>query len=232
MKVIAVLQARLGSTRLPAKALLPICGFPMAILAAKRAQRNGLQVIIATSTSSLDDILAHIAQEVGITVVRGSIDDVLGRFVQATANLPEDAIVVRLTSDNVFPDADFINIALEQFLMKKNIQLLATTEESNLPYGLSIEVFRCGVLREAAKKALTPYQREHVTPWIRSTYGVHSLMIPSLPKEWGALRCTVDTLEDYECVWKVFKACKENPVSVSWRTLCNVLARRFKDVCT
>lgn len=225
MKAVAIIQARVGSSRLPAKALLPVCGIPVAILAAKRAQRNGLEVRVATSIDSSDDILVHMLQEAGLRVFRGPSDDVLSRFVQATDDLPDNATVVRLTGDNTFPDADFVDIVVQQFLSNNHTRLVATTQDSHLPYGLSAEAFRCGMLREAARKAVTPYQREHVTPWIRSTYGVESVRVPCGTDGWQNLRCTIDTLEDYERVWKVFQAGGGDPISISWRTLCEILAR-------
>jgi spore coat polysaccharide biosynthesis protein SpsF (cytidylyltransferase family) len=106
MRIVAVIQARMGSSRLPGKVLLPICGIPVAILAAKRAQRNTYEVRIATTVDPLDDILVEMAKEADIPVVRGNVEDVLGRFVEATADLPDEALVVRQTADNVFPDAD------------------------------------------------------------------------------------------------------------------------------
>jgi len=223
MRVVAIIQARMGSTRLPGKVLLPICGIPVAILAAKRAQRDIYEVRMATTTDPSDDVLVETAKEAGIPVVRGPVDDVLSRFVQATADLPDEALVVRLTADNVFPDADFISLILDQALKRDAIRLV-TTQGSGLPYGLAAEVFRCGVLREAAQKATTRYQREHVTPWIKSAYGAETVKVPDVPEGWSALRCTIDTLEDYERVERVFRMHGGDPVSVPWRTLCELLA--------
>jgi len=223
MKIVVVIQARMGSSRLPGKSLLPICGIPVAVLAAKRVQRGIYEVRMATTIDPSDDVLVETAKGGGIPIVRGPVDDVLSRFVQATADLPDEALVVRLTADNVFPDADFISLILDEALKRDAICLVAT-HESGLPYGLAAWVFRCGVLREAAQKATTRYQREHVTPWIKSVYGAQSIRIPDVPKEWGALRCTIDTLEDYERVERVFRMHGGDPVSVPWRTLCELLA--------
>jgi|YNPMSStandDraft_2_1061718.scaffolds.fasta_scaffold11199_2 spore coat polysaccharide biosynthesis protein SpsF len=224
MRIVAVIQARMGSSRLPGKVLLPICGIPLAILAAKRAQRNTYEVRIATTVDPLDDILVEMAKEADIPVVRGPVEDVLGRFVEATADLPDEALVVRLTADNVFPDADLIGMIVDEFLRKGTTSLVAATPESGLPYGLAAEVFRCGVLREAAQNAVTQYQREHVTPWIKSRYGHESIRVPDVPEGWAALRCTIDTLEDYVRVWRAFTRCGGDPVLIPWRALCEALA--------
>jgi len=224
MRIVAVIQARMGSSRLPGKVLLPICGIPVAILAAKRAQRNTYEVRIATTVDPLDDILVEMAKEADIPVVRGNVEDVLGRFVEATADLPDEALVVRLTADNVFPDADLIGMIVDEFLRKGATSLVAATPESGIPYGLAAEVFRCGVLREAARNATNPYQREHVTPWIKSRYGQESIRVPDVPEGWAALRCTIDTLEDYVHVWRAFTRCGGDPVLIPWRALCEALA--------
>jgi len=224
MRAVAVLQARMGSTRLPGKVLLPICGIPIAVLSAKRARRSAAyEVRIATTVDPSDDVLVEVVREASIPVTRGSVEDVLGRFVEATADLPDEALVVRLTADNVFPDADLIDMIVDEFL-RKETTLVAATPESGLPYGLAVEVFRCGVLREAAQNAATRHQREHVTPWIKSKYGQESIRVPGVPEGWAALRCTIDTLEDYERVWRVFRTHGGDPVSIPWRVLCNVLA--------
>jgi len=129
------------------------------------------------------------AKEADIPVVRGPVEDVLGRFVEATADLPDEALVVRLTADNVFPDADLIGMIVDEFLRKGTTSLVAATPESGLPYGLAAEVFRCGVLREAAQNAVTQYQREHVTPWINRDTVMKVLECPMSLKD--GRRCVV-----------------------------------------
>jgi len=224
MKIVGIVQARMGSTRLPGKVLLPIQSIPAVVLAARRAQRSGLEVRVATSVHATDDVLAEAVEKARIPLVRGPEDDVLSRFAQATADLPDDAIVARLTADNVFPDADFIGMVVDEFRIRDAAYLTSTAPESVVPYGLAAEVFRCGVLREAAQKASTRYEREHVTPWIKSVYGIESINPTDVPEAWGALRCTIDTLKDYGRVCRVFRTHGGYPVTISWRILCEILA--------
>src|SRR5690606_8502139 len=94
-----VLQARTSSTRLPGKVLLPICGLPMAVLAAKRAGQDGTEVVVATSDDPSDDALAATAKRHGLKIVRGPLDDVLARFILATGDLAGDDICIRFTAD-------------------------------------------------------------------------------------------------------------------------------------
>jgi spore coat polysaccharide biosynthesis protein SpsF len=108
MRTVVILQVRSTSTRLPGKALLPVAGFPSSVLAALRAGNKGHEVLVVTSSEASDDALAESFRERGITVVRGPLDDVLTRFALATANLPEDCLVIRLTGDNVVPDGELV----------------------------------------------------------------------------------------------------------------------------
>src|SRR5258706_7202277 len=110
-----VIQARLSSTRLPGKSLLPIKGIPVAALCALRAANRGADVVVATSTDPSDDALAGKLAEYSIKVARGPLNDVLDRFALATADLAASDLVVRLTADNVFPDWDFVEQLVPEF---------------------------------------------------------------------------------------------------------------------
>jgi len=221
MKVVAILQARMGSSRLPGKSFLDIEGQPLVILAAKRAARNGLEVRVATSIDPADDLIADVVQSEGMRVIRGSKEDVLSRFAKAASDLSDDSLIIRLTGDNVFPDGDFLDMMISEFLRKN---LLYLGSGSSLPYGLAAEIFLCALLREADSKAVKGYEREHVTPWIRSHYKVETLESVNVPENWGALRCTIDNIDDYVRVCKVFSIYRKPPIHAPWRQLCNILA--------
>src|SRR5580698_4958206 len=102
------MQARTSSSRLPAKALLPITGYPSAVLATLRAANQHHETIFATSDDASDDELVRQANHAGLTVCRGPLHDVLGRYNLASAGLPEDCCLIRLTADNVVPDGQFV----------------------------------------------------------------------------------------------------------------------------
>ncbi|MEP7056223.1 MAG: aldo/keto reductase [Caldimonas sp.] len=221
--VMVVIQARLASTRLPAKALLPIGGMPSVALCARRAANGGLPVIIATSTDEIDDALVECLAQYQIPIFRGSQHDVLARFVGATTTLPDDGIVVRLTADNVFPDGAFIEELLDAFI-RSDVEYLGTASpQDGLPYGLSAEVFSLAVLRRAHAQATAPTDREHVTPWIRRHARAVRHVSTYVDANWSRLRCTLDTFDDYEALLRVFRGV-EMPVSVSWRRLVGRLA--------
>lgn len=221
-----VVQARISSARLPAKALLPIGGVAGAALCVLRAGNRGGDIVLATSLHSDDDVLAEALNSYGITVFRGPLDNVLDRFVCATDDLSDDDIVVRLTADNVFPDGDFVDALVQQF-MSKDVDYLGTNSPfDGLPYGLSAEVFSVQMLRKAALHASTDLEREHVTTWIRRN-GICAETDASkfgLDRRYDHLRSTVDTLSDYVRIAKLFDALKEDPVKVSWRQLTDLLA--------
>ncbi len=213
MKGVAVLQARTTSSRLPGKVLLPINGMPVAILAAKRAANTGRTVIVATSTAPSDDGLASYVGGAGVRCFRGSLDDTLDRFVSALFEFDDRTVVFRLTADNVFPDGTLLDEMEKEFLEEKLDYLACNGEPSGLPFGMSAEVTRLGHLREAARESTIAYDREHVTPYVIRKFGRRPFeKYKALNK--GHLRCTIDFLEDYLLVQRVFSEV-DDPVQVS-----------------
>ena len=147
MKTLIIMQARTKSSRLPGKALLPVRGYPSAVLAALRAGNSGGAVVVATSEEPSDDALVEILGRHGIRVVRGPLEDVLARYALAAAGLSDEAIVVRLTADNVVPDGVLVEELVAAFAESGAEYLSEASPQSRLPYGLGGEVFwsqRCG----------------------------------------------------------------------------------------
>jgi spore coat polysaccharide biosynthesis protein SpsF (cytidylyltransferase family)/aryl-alcohol dehydrogenase-like predicted oxidoreductase len=220
-----VLQARTSSTRLPGKVLLPVCGLPIVVLAARRAARDGVEAIVATSEDASDDRLAETLRAHGIRHVRGPLDDVLARFILATADLDDDDICVRFTSDNIFPDGDFVRRLVEAGGGNGDGYAGFTGGSDGLPYGLSGEAVRVGLLRQADRATQEPQDREHVTPWVIRQRGRYSPSIPRVGElDLSNLRCTIDTLDDYRNVSAALAGLAD-PVDASWQELCRRLAR-------
>ncbi|MGH3426174.1 MAG: aldo/keto reductase, partial [Terriglobales bacterium] len=176
-----------------------------------------------TSTDSTDDSLALIAAEYGLSVVRGSLEDPLSRFTAATTDLDDADLVVRLTGDNTFPDSDLIGELVEE-ITRSGGSYLRTSTDSGLPYGVSAEIFTVNVLRQADEHAHSPAEREHVTLWIREKFGDATPKTLAATYHWSHLRATVDSFADYDRITRVF-AQVEDPVSVSWSSLCELLAQ-------
>ncbi|MFW5474987.1 cytidylyltransferase domain-containing protein [Knoellia sp. CPCC 206450] len=222
MRTRVVIQSRLNSSRLPGKALLSLAGMPLVELVARRAANTGHEVVVATSDEQYDRRIAEHLESVGIDVVRGSLDDVLGRFVTATEGLDPTDRVVRLTGDNPVADGSLID------------ELLAAVDASphdygrvdidRVPEGFGAEVFSARVLRAAAAEAVAPYDREHVTPWIRRT-GEHLFVPEDAPTDLHAYRCTVDCLDDYDRVCGAFAGVTD-PLRMPWRELVARIGER------
>lgn len=223
MNAVAILQARMSSSRLPGKALLPIGGMPAVVLAARRAGNRGCEVRVATSTESSDHVLADTMAEAGITCFRGSLNDVLGRFVEAIADIPDDVVVVRLTADNMLPDGELIDVLTREFLATKAAYLVCGGPGSGLPYGITAELIRARDLREAAARTTQAYDREHVTPYVRR-YREISTSAVGLDVSMEHYRCTIDGFDDYQSVAWAFRGL-DDPVRAGWREIISRLRK-------
>ncbi len=220
-----VIQSRLNSSRLPGKAMLTLGGMPLVELVARRASRSGHEVVVATSVEDYDGQIATHLESVGITVVRGSLDDVLGRFVVACEGLADEDFVVRLTGDNPVADADLVDELIEATLASGHVY--GRVDMEVVPEGLGAEVFTAAALREAAVQASDAYDREHVTPWLRRTLGEHLFAPEGAPTDIHAYRATVDSLSDYVRVSRLFGHIVD-AVTVPWRSLMADLGREVE----
>lgn len=230
MTATLLLQARTNSSRLPGKVLLPIAGIPLVVLAARRAGNTGHRVVVVTSSEPSDNVLCSVLDDWGVSYFRGDLKNTLKRFVDALYGVPDDQIVVRLTGDNVFPDGSFIDEMLEDFKARDIEYLCSTGHISGLPYGVSAEITRAGLLREANRKAESSFEREHVTPCIIDKYGCNFF------KKYQShgmfqYRCTVDTLDDYLLVAGLFAGSKK-PESLSVTTLMGWLKDASPSIVT
>ncbi|RZK62512.1 MAG: hypothetical protein EOO59_02355 [Hymenobacter sp.] len=202
-QVLALIQARLGSSRLPGKSALPL---PLAAQGAKntilghvvsRARQAVLvsEVVVATTTQPLDDALAALATQLGVGVFRGDEQDVLGRFAGALNQAQPATTVVRLTADNPALDPAFLDRAVAHHLATG----ADYTYTSGLPLGTNIEVISASALLKAHREATQPDEREHVTPYLRRHPELFRLetLVLAVPPAVAALRLTVDYPSDY-----------------------------------
>ena len=221
MNSIIVLQARTGSNRLPAKALLPVAGIPLAVLSAKRAGNTGRKVIVATSNEIQDDELASTLKRFGLPYFRGSLNNTLDRVTRATINYPDDTVFIRLTADNIFPDGSLID-AIEIDFLERNLNYITCNgETSGLPHGVSVEMTFIKHLRQANAQSTSDNDREHVTPYIIRQFGKNVFTKYKHTKK-EHLRCTVDIYEDYIEVCRVFNGIRD-PIKISCLELINKL---------
>lgn len=219
--ILILLQARTSSSRLPAKSLLPVAGYPLAVLAAKRAGNTGLKVLVATSENSDDDLLNNTLKNNGIETYRGHLKNVLQRFIDATAHFSDTTIIVRLTGDNVLPDGNLLEELISHYKENDIAYLSMNGACSGVPYGLSAEVALLKYFREANLKSTTDFEREHVTPYIKNKYG-NIIFDQYSSQGYSNLRCTIDNYDDYILLNKVFSKFKDpikTPVSLLLKEL-------------
>ena len=224
MNALVIVQARTTSSRLPGKALLPVAGYPSAILAALRAGNRQHRTLLATSEDHTDDLLAAEARKHGIEVFRGSLNDVVARYFHASATLADDGIVVRLTADNIVPDGTLVAEIMEAFQCSGSEYLDTDPVLSRLPYGVGGEVFTVSALRKAHAMAVSPQDREHVGLWMRRNCR-STMFTPKVPlsEDFSHLRCSIDDPQDYRQVRKLFENVS-NPREIGWLELTRRLA--------
>ena len=169
MRVVAIVQARMGSTRLPDKVMKPIGGVPMiAILLARLARATEVdEIVVATSADPRNQPLADLVNSLGYKCSRGSENDVLERYVLAARSANAD-VVVRITGDCPLVDPVLVDEVIRQFNVLK-VDYFSNTSPPTYPDGLDIEVFKMASLERAAYETSKPFDREHVTPYLRES---------------------------------------------------------------
>ena len=203
MKIVALIQARMGSTRLPDKVMKPVRGVPMMELLLGRLSRAREidQIAVATSSDARNDPLADHVAGLGYAVVRGSEHDVLDRFGQAVIETGAD-VVVRITGDCPLVDPDLVDACIRQFLADQ-VDYLSNVDPPSYPDGLDIEVFSANALRDAVANATRAFDREHVTPYLR-TSGLFRTASVRNESDYSGLRWTVDEPADFRVIENIF----------------------------
>lgn len=201
----AILQARMTSTRLPGKVMAPLLGEPMVARQLERIERASSidRIVVATSTDASDDKLAAFLEGIGVDVVRGALDDVLGRFVQVLdAFAPE--VVVRLTADCPLISPRVIDDVFRQFA-SSDVDYCSNTLQPTFPDGLDVEVVRAEVLRAVDAETTDRDEREHVTLGIYRQPDRFRLANHAGPEDLSGLRWTVDTPDDLAFVTRIYE---------------------------
>lgn len=208
---VIIVQARMGSTRLPGKALAPIGGrSTLARVVERLAHGSGLPVVLATTTLLEDDFLCEEADRLNVPVLRGSADDVLGRFAFVASLLGVPAII-RATADNPAVDLEAPRRTLD-ILQRSGADYVV---DYGLPVGGTVEAIAMQALTRAAALATDPYDREHVTPFIRRDGRSRAVDAVAPPdRRRPDLRFTVDTADDLDYVRRVYH--EAGPSDVPW----------------
>lgn len=194
--IAAIIQARLGSTRLPNKVMEKICGKPMIwhIVNRLRNSKRIEKIILATTLNPIDDVIEGWAAENEITLFRGSENNVLNRYYEAASRHKID-IIVRITADDPFKDSSLIDAVIE-LLIKKGLDFAYNNCPPTFPEGMDVEVFRYEALQIAEKETHDAFEREHVTQYFFRNKERFKQENYKNEVNLSHLRWTVDTNED------------------------------------
>ena len=203
MKVVAIVQARMGSTRLPNKVMRHISGIPMIeLLLSRLAKAKEVdQIIVATSIDERNIPLVTHVRKIGYACEQGSENDVLDRYVHA-AKAHQADVIVRITGDCPIVDPELVDEVIRGF-KAANIDYFSNTDPPTYPDGLDIEVFTIKALEKASNETSDPFDREHVTPYLRKP-GKYKTESIQHSEDLSVLRWTVDESADFEVIEKVF----------------------------
>ncbi|PKP61382.1 MAG: acylneuraminate cytidylyltransferase [Candidatus Altiarchaeales archaeon HGW-Altiarchaeales-1] len=212
-KIVAIIQARMGSTRLHGKVMKKILGKEVILHDIDRIKqiKNLDKIVIATTTKKDDDIIVETIKNYnsGIGIFRGSEDDVLDRYYKAAKEF-NATVIVRITSDCPLIDPLVSDKVIETFLNNK-CDYCSNCLKRTYPQGLDTEVFSFEALEKAWKEAKEDYQREHVTPYIYEHPEKFKLLNVLNDKDLSHLRWTLDTIEDFNFIDEIYKRLyKEN----------------------
>ena len=203
--ILAILQARMSSTRLPGKVLRPILGRPMLSWQIDRIRRSKTvgKLVVATSHEASDDPIEALCAEDEVSCYRGSLHDVLGRFHGAAETFGPAEHVIRLTGDCPLIDWTVIDAAVE-LQRRAGSDIAGNGIRRTYPDGLDVEVVSRSALDRAHREATQPAHREHVTQYIYHHPETFRLAHLTQTPDLGLLRWTVDTPADFDMVAKVF----------------------------
>jgi glutamate-1-semialdehyde 2,1-aminomutase len=223
MKVVAIVQARVGSTRLPNKVMRSISGKPMIELLLARLSRSQQisEIVLATSDDPRNQPLIDLVSSLGYRSIVGSEDDVLGRFITA-GRLTGAEVVVRITGDCPLIDPELVDHCVREFTTR-GVDYLSNSVPPSFPDGLDTEVFRFAALETASMETNVSFDREHVTPYLRES-GKFSNASVENDFDLSALRWTVDEQADFNVVANVFDHFSPD-IHFSWRDVLALQVR-------
>ncbi len=211
MKIVAVIQARVGSTRLPGKVLLPLHGRPTLerMLARVGFARQIDEIVVATTRLAADDSIRRLAEALGIRCISGDPNDLVDRHLQAARATAADA-VVKIPSDCPLIDPAVIDQTVGLFRAQPNrYAFVSNLHPASWPDGNDVEVIRRDALEETWREATRPFEREHTTPFIwdqPERFPLGNVVWSTGEDLSSTLRFTLDYLEDYQLISAVFEA--------------------------
>ncbi|WBB52033.1 glycosyltransferase family protein [Verrucosispora sp. WMMD573] len=199
-RIVGIVQARMGSSRLPGKVLRPLAGRSVLGRVVRAAQDSGVlaDLVVATSSDSSDDAVVAECDRLGIAWHRGPVEDVLTRFVGALDAHPADA-VMRFTADCPLLDPEIVSLVASVYRAVPGLDYASTSIARTLPRGLDVEIIRADALRTVDRLA-TDHHRVHVTSYAYAHPEVFRVLGVTLTPDRSQLRLTLDTARDWDLV--------------------------------
>lgn len=215
--IIAILQARMSSSRLPGKVLRPIMDKPMLAYQIERIKKAAKldKIILATSTEEQDQALVELAKQLQIEAYQGSLENVLERFYYAGYQYKADH-VMRLTGDCPLIDPQLLD-QLVDFHLAGQFDYSANCLQPSFPDGLDAEIMRWSVLEEAFHEAQLFSEKEHVTPFIHKRPERYQLGHFKNAQDYSSLRWTVDELKDFELIENIYQNLFPKNPNFTWQ---------------
>lgn len=207
-KIVATVEVRMTSSRLPGKHMLPVCGKPILARLIDRLKRvpSLQEIVIATTENTADDVLCKLAVSHGVRFYRGSEEDVLSRVLGAAQSVEAD-LLVEITGDCPLIDPGIVEQTIRMHLANPDSDYTSNAEIRSYPDGMDTQVFARSLLAETANITNDPDDREHVSLYIRrhpERYRhVHLVAPPEL--HWPELGLTLDERDDYELIRQIFE---------------------------
>lgn len=224
MKIIAIIQARMGSTRLPGKVLKKVKDKPLLEYQLERIQQSQLinEIVIATTQNEKDQKIIEFCNARDIHVIQGSEENVLERYFQAAKEYDAE-VIVRLTSDCPLIDPELIDEVIRLFLESKDVDYASNTLVRSYPRGLDIEVFAMKALLESYQQAILESEKEHVTPFIYNRPERFKLVNLESLEDYSYHRWTVDTEEDFELIQRIIEVTYPYTKDVKWKDIIKIM---------
>lgn len=206
MKVVAIIQARMGSTRLPGKVMRELGGRTVLahVIERVKACKAIDQIVVATTTATADEVIVAEALRCGADYFRGSEEDVLERYYLAAKQVAAK-VVVRITSDCPLIDPALLGAMVNDFVADGGVDYLSNTLERHYPRGLDAEVFSFLALESAYWQAEKSHEREHVTPFIYHHPDLFKIKNYSSGENHSSQRWTLDTADDWALIEAIYQ---------------------------
>lgn len=223
MKVIAIIQARMGSSRLPGKVLKQVNGKALLLHQVNRLKncQKIHQIVIATTIKSEDDQIVELCKNNNIDFFRGSEDDVLERYYETWKSFGGD-VIVRLTSDCPLIEPNVVDATIQYYLDNK-FDYISNTIERTFPRGLDTEVFSSEVLDVAFNNATLIRDREHVTAYLYTHPEIFNIGLYKDESDYSFYRLTVDTEEDFQVIKNIYEAYKGKEEKLNYSAIITLM---------